>query len=69
MATRLRLYIIWMSLVGQTRFGLFKERVDTGRIRHSYSRPNTEVRGGGRGGKLIIGQFYFWRERGEVSLV
>ena len=34
-----------------------------GRIRHSYLRPNREV--GGGGGKLIIGQFYFWRERGE----
>ena len=69
MATRLHLYITvsCMPLGGQKRFGLFKERVDTGWIRHSYSRPNSEVVGGG--GKLIIGQFYFWRERGEVSLV
>ena len=57
----------WMPLGGRKRFGLFKERVDTRWIRHSYSRPNTEVRGGGEG-KLIIGQFYFWRERGRYLL-
>ena len=54
MATRLHLYIIvsWVPLGGQRGFGLFKERVDTGKIRHSYSRPNTEVRGGGEGANL-----------------
>ena len=69
MTARSQLYIIgfWMPLGGQKRFGLFKEKVDRGRIRHSYSRPNTEVRGGGEG-KLIIGQFYFWRERGRYLL-
>ena len=54
MSARLQLYIIGsrMPLGGQKRFGLFKERVDRGRIRHSYSRPNTEVRGGGEGANL-----------------
>ena len=54
MAARSQLHIIgfWMPLGGQKRFGLFKERVDRGRIRHSYSRPNTEVRGGGEGANL-----------------